>query len=198
MPRKSSSHFVAHLVTAFVDRLRVAIHQVAAARAHSEVLRALGGGHAARSRSLRAKTKHTELDEAERPTSKSVAARRAEKATKQTTKRIVAKTASKPTKAAAKSTTKSTTKKAAKTAAKAATKAAAKTAAKTAATKTRAKAKPKTATKVRAHAQPAATANAARPDTGAPISTPPTVAEAPPVPPGAMPPSEDTASPAAG
>jgi len=195
MLRKSSSHFIAHVVTAFVSRLSEAIHEIAAARAHTEVLAALGGfgkreKQAGRSRPLRVNKKKTDAVETE------TAAKRVAKGTPKKT---------------AKKTSKKTTKRTAKTIAKKTSQIAdAKSMPQPMTKKVRAKAKPATrakaaatstalaqrATAKRKDSRPATPTRTegATPDASALIPTEqPAAREVPPVPPGSVVASADAA-----
>jgi len=195
MLRKSSSHFIAHVVTAFVSRLSEAIHEVAAARAHTEVLAALGGfgkreKQAGRSRPLRVNKKKTDAVETEtvaKRVAKGTPKKTAKKTSKKTTKRT-AKTIAKRTSqiADAKSMPQPMTKKV-RAKAKPATRA------KAAATST---ALAQQATAKRKDSRPATPTRTqgATPDASALIPTEqPAAREVPPVPPGSVVASADAA-----
>jgi len=199
MLRKSSSHFIAHVVTAFVSRLSEAIHEVAAARAHTEVLAALGGfgkreKQAGRSRPLRVNKKKTDAVE-----------------TETVAKRVAKGTPKKTAKKTSKKTSKKTTKRTAKTIAKRTSQIAdAKSMPQPMTKKVRAKAKPATrakaaatstalaqqATAKRKDSRPATPTRTqgATPDASALIPTEqPAAREVPPVPPGSVVASADAA-----
>jgi len=191
MPRKRSSHFVAHVVTAFVDRLTEAIHELAAARAHSEVLSALGGARPRDKIARRSRVVGARAESAQAETSKKKPARKAtRKATKKARKKATARLAEKKV---AKTTTPATRTAGAKSKVKAATR--------TRASEERVKgkgAKPRPRPTAGALQAEATKKNESAPNVApmpkaTPVASPaPASSGAPPVPPGAVLSSEDT------